>query len=184
MVDDDGDAGADGGPEGGPEVGSEGGSEGGSHDRLDYTRADRVWTYVLLAGGGGLLLLLGPVVAAWLADVPFVPFSDLLRWIGGFDGPLAWFLRPVVGVGVGAAFAALVIDEAWSLEVHDDHVVTVRGRDRRRLDRSSIVGVYLDRKRVVIDGEDGRVLFDKKVEARRDVVHAAFVSRGYPFENE
>ncbi|MDT9593771.1 hypothetical protein RDV89_11880 [Nocardioides zeae] len=157
----------------------------GGHDDLGMTRQDAVWTYVLLGLGGVALLVLGPLAARWLAgaDLPLVPFRDTLAWIGGFDQWWAWVVRPLVGLGAGLAMAAVVVDEEWHLEVHDDHVLTRRGRDRRRLERSGIVGVHLEKKHVVIEGEHGRVLFDHPVEARGEQVREVFTSRGYPYES-
>lgn len=151
---------------------------------LGMTREDVRWTYALLGGGGLLLLLLGPLVATWLAGVPFVPFSDALRWVGDFDQPWAWVVRPLLGLLLGLGAAFLVVVDEWRLEVHDDHVTVVHDEDRRRLERAAIVGIHLDGKKVVIDGEGGRVLFERSVEAKRAAVREAFVSRGYPFENE
>ncbi|MBM7515064.1 YqeB family protein [Nocardioides nitrophenolicus] len=154
------------------------------YDDLGSTREDKIWTYALLGSGGVLLLTLGPLLAQWLADVPFVPFKDLLRWVGELDQPWAWVARPAVGLLAGLVGAFLVLVDEWRLEVHDDAIVVVHDRDRRRLAREAVVGVHLDGRKVVIEGTDGRRLFDKRVEAKRDVVIAAFRERGYPIESE
>lgn len=155
-------------------------------DRLGgYTREDKAWLYALFAGGGLLLTGLGPIVAAWLAeqDFPFVPFGGPLRWIGDLDSGWAWAARIAIGLLAGLVFAFIVITEAWVLEVHDDHVIATLGDDRRRIEHDAVVGIYLEKKRVVIDGREGRTLFDKEIEAKRDTIREAFVSRGYPFES-
>lgn len=156
----------------------------GDKATLGPTSADQVWTFVVLAGGGAVILALGPLLAAWLSDVPWIPFSDALRWVGEFDSPLAWAVRIAGGAAAGAVLAVIDIEESWRLEVYDDRVVSVRGKDRRHLAKGSIVGIHLDRKKVVIDGTDGRVLFDEKIDAPRERVRTAFRDRGYPLETE
>ncbi|WP_229054699.1 hypothetical protein [Aeromicrobium sp. Leaf350] len=154
------------------------------HDLLGSSREDTVWTYVLLGGGGALVLLLAPLLAAWLADVPFIPFSEPLRWVGDFDEPWQWVVRGVVGLVLGLVLAAVELESQYSLEVHDDRVVVVHGQDRRTLTRDQVVGIHRDRKKVVIDGTQGRRLFEETVEAKREAVRRAFVDRGYPYESE
>jgi len=154
------------------------------YDDLGSTREDKIWTYALIAAGGVLLLTVGPIVARWLADVPFVPFKEQLRWVDGYDEPWAWAVRVAVGLIGGLVGALIVLADEWRLEVHDDAVVVVHDQDRRRLTRASIAGIHLNRKTVVIEGADGRLLFDKQVEAKPARIKAAFSSRGYPLESE
>ncbi|WP_377322885.1 hypothetical protein ACFJIY_25560 [Pimelobacter simplex] len=154
------------------------------YDDLGSTREDKIWTYALFAVGGVLLLTVGPLLARWLADVPFIPFKDVVRWVGDFDQPWAWVARPAIGLVAGLVVAFVVLVDEWRLEVHDDAIVVVHDRDRRRLVRETILGIHFEGKKVVIEGTDGRRLFDKPVEAKRTVVKEAFASRGYPLESE
>lgn len=155
-----------------------------TYDDLGSTREDAVWTYVLLGAGGVVLLTAGPPLAAWLADFPFVPFSDVLRWVGERDSAWAWVARTALGLLAGLVGAFLVLVDEWRLEVHDEAVVVVHDKDRRRLAKESIVGIHLDGKKVVIDGTEGRRLFDKRVEAKPRRIKEAFAARGYPLESE
>lgn len=155
-------------------------------DRLGaYSRSDQAWIGAMFAGGGLLLTVLGPILAGWLAeqDLGWVPFGEPLRWIGDLDTGWAWAARIGLGLLGGLVLAMIVITEAWTVEVHDDHLVTVRGDDRRRIEKEAIVGVWIEKKRVIVDGREGRTLFDKEVDAKRDAIREAFVSRGYPFES-
>lgn len=151
---------------------------------LGMNRQDRTWTYVLFCGGGALLFLLAPLLADWLRSFPIVPFKPALEWVGSFDQIWAWVARPVVGALLGAVAAVLIIADEHLLEVGHDAVVIVHDKDRRRVAREQIVAIHLDGKKVIIEGTEGRTLFDKSVEAKRDDVRAAFRDRGYPFETE
>lgn len=152
---------------------------------LGPSAADDRGTYVVLGGAGALVLGLAPLLASWLSDVPFVPFGAVLDWVGGFDDPWTWFARPAVGLVIGVALARLDIGRQHRLEVGPDAVVVVRGGDRRRLDRTSITGIYREGRTVVIDGLHGRRLFSATLESTTaQEVRAAFTAHGYPYESE
>lgn len=149
---------------------------------LGYSREDTAWTVAIFATVGLLVFLLAPLLATWLADVPIVPFKGVLEWIGSFDQTWAWFARPAIGLVIGAVIAFVVVADAYRLEVGDEAIVVHHGDDKRRIDRTQVAAVYRDRKKVVIDGRDGRRLFEEEVESGRDAVAAAFRKHGYPWE--
>ena len=151
---------------------------------LGMTREDKGWLVALLGGGGLVLLLATPWLARWLDEVPFVPFSGALEWLGSLDSAWWWVLRPLIGLVLGLGAAAFLVANEYRLEVGDAAVVVVRGGDRRRIARDQVVGVYRERKKVVVHGTGGRVLFAEEVEAPKDAVRAAFADRGYPWESE
>lgn len=149
---------------------------------LGHTRGDKIATTVLFGAGGLVLFLLAPLLAGWLSDVPVVPFKGPLEWIGSFDQPWAWVARPAIGLVVGVVAAVLILADQYRLEVGDEAVVVHHGEDARKIARDQVAAVYRDRKKVVIDGTDGRRLFEHEVEARRDQVAQAFTRHGYPWE--
>lgn len=150
---------------------------------LGFTRADLMWMmgiFGVLAAG---LLGAAPWIARWLRDIPAVPFHEVLDRIGEFDQPWAHVARPALGLLIGVIAAVLIVATAHKFEVHDDHLVIRRGDDRRSIARSDIVGIYREGKKVVIDGTEGRRIFEDEVEAKADQVRDAFVQRGYPYES-
>ncbi|QMW66368.1 hypothetical protein H4N58_19945 [Mumia sp. ZJ1417] len=149
---------------------------------LGYTRNDKIGTAVVFGGAGLAIFLLAPLLAAWLADVPLVPFRGPLEWVGSFDQPWAWVARPTVGLVVGLVLAAVVVADAYRLDVSDEQIVVQHGDDRRTIAHAQVAAVYTDRKKVVIDGTDGRRLFEQDVEAGRGQVAEAFTRHGYPWE--
>lgn len=151
---------------------------------LGMTRADKIWLFVLLGAGGLLVFLTAPWLARWLASVPFVPFAGPLEWVGSFNAPWTWVVRPALGLALGLVGAVLLVADEYRLEVDDHGVVVVRGEDRRRIAREQITGVYQERKDVVIHGAGGRVFFDRKIDAPKDAIRGAFAGRGYPWESE
>ncbi len=149
---------------------------------LGLSRADKIGTAAVFGAGGLAIFLLAPSLATWLADVPFVPFKGPLEWVGSFDQPWAWVARPVIGLLLGVVVAVVVLADAYRLEVSDERIVVRHGEDGRSIARDKVAAVYLDGKKIVIDGTDGRRLFDKEVDAGRGQVADAFRRHGYPWE--
>ncbi|KQP26688.1 MULTISPECIES: hypothetical protein [unclassified Aeromicrobium] len=150
---------------------------------LRMTDTDRVWTFVLLGGGGGALLLVLPWLLDLVSGFPLVPFEAVAEWVAGFDEPWAWAARLAVGGLLGSALAAFAIADEHRILLGDDQLVVVHGSDQRILRREQVVGVHRDGKRLVIDGDHGRVLFDETLEAPRDQVREAFLAHAYPWES-
>ncbi|MGJ9414268.1 hypothetical protein ACHAAC_16315 [Aeromicrobium sp. CF4.19] len=158
----------------------------GSVDRdvLGMSPSDRVWAFVLLGGGGALLLGILPWLLDLLAGFPFIPFGDVVDWLGSFDQWWAPLLRIGLGLLAGVVLALLTIWDEHRLEVGEEDIVVLHGDDRRTLRRDQVVGIHRDGKKVTIDGDQGRVLFSQKLEAGRDDVRSAFVSREWPWESD
>lgn len=155
----------------------------GPETELRMSDADRVWTFVLLAGGGAALLLVLPWLLDLVSGFPWVPFEDVARWVAGFDAPWAWAARLAAGAAVGGALAVLTIVDEHRVVVRDEELVLVHGRDRRTAARDQVVGVYLDGRRLVVDGTQGRRLFHERLEAPRHQVREAFLAHAYPWES-
>ncbi|EFQ82764.1 hypothetical protein HMPREF0063_11973 [Aeromicrobium marinum DSM 15272] len=153
------------------------------HDVLGMSREDRRWTVVLLGAGGAVLLAILPWVLDLLSGVPLVPFREVGNWVSSFDQPWAAAARVGVGLLAGVALALVTIWDEHRIEVHDDTLVLVHGDDRRTLRRDQVLGIHRDGKKVVVDGEGGRVLFARPLEAKRDRVREVFLARGWPWES-
>lgn len=153
-------------------------------DVLGMSRADKVWTFVVLGAGGALLVGALPWLLDWLGSVPFIPFKGVADWMTGFDQWWAPLARIGGGLLVGLVLALLTVWDEYRLEVGSLDIVVVHGDDRRTLRRDQVVGIHRDGKKVTIDGEHGRVLFDQKLEAKREDVRAAFLAREWPWESD
>ncbi|WP_375002563.1 hypothetical protein [Aeromicrobium sp. CTD01-1L150] len=153
-------------------------------DVLGTSRADKVWTFGILGGGGALLIGALPWLLDSLGSIPFIPFKGVADWMVGFDQWWAPLVRIGVGLIIGLVLAVLTIWDEYRLEVGHLDIVVVHGEDRRTLRRDQVVGIHRDGKKVTIDGAQGRVLFDQKLEAKREDVREAFVSREWPWESD
>lgn len=151
--------------------------------RLGMTGADTAFLAVLGAvlGAGAAALL--PIAARWVEERG-VPFPGILQLLASFDSDWLVWGRPVIGLVVGVIAALLISRAEPVLHVSDEGVLVEKGDSRRRIRREDVAGVYRDGKKLVIETEQGRRLYDGDVEGKRDLVRATFVDRGYPWENE
>lgn len=152
--------------------------------RLALTSADKTFLYVAGSLAGAALGFAVPYLARWVADWPWVPFQGLLRLAGSADASWLVPARPVLGLLLGIGLAAWLIHESPVLHVSSGEVTVSRGGTLRRIPRSEVAGIFRDGSKVVLESSGGRRLFEGEVEGGKDVVRAAFVSHGYPWEAE
>ncbi len=147
------------------------------------TGGDTAFLVVIGAALGAGVAALLPVAARWVEERG-VPFPGILQLLASFDSDWLVWGRPVIGLVVGVVAALLITHSEPALTVSTDSVLVEKGDSRRRIKREDVAGVYRDGKKLVIETEQGRRLYEGGVEGRRDLVRAAFVDRGYPWENE
>lgn len=147
------------------------------------TNGDTVFLAVLGAALGTGAAALLPVVARWVEERG-VPFPGILQFLASFDSDWLVWGRPAIGLVVGLVAALVIAHNEPVLTVSDDSVLVQKGDSRRRIKRADVAGVYRDGKKLVIETEQGRRLYEGDVEGGHDLVRAAFVDRDYPWENE
>lgn len=133
-------------------------------------------------GGAGLGAIF-PLLAGWVAELPWAPFQGPLRLLASFDEQWLVWGRPILGLVLGLALAAWVILDSPVLEVSQERIeVRRRGEVQRVIERPKVAAVYPKGAKIVIETEAGRVLFEGDIEGERDRVRAAFIEQGYPWE--
>lgn len=152
-------------------------------DVLGMPTSEKVLWVLLLGGGAALGLGLLPWLLSLTQGFPFIPLRDVVEWVSALDAWWAPYARVATGLILGSGFALLSMLDEYTLEVGDDDLVIVHDDDRRTVKRADVIGIYRDGSKITIDGHAGRVLFDKKVAAKRDDVRDSFVARGWPWES-
>src|SRR5690625_7905831 len=66
-----------------------------------YDRNARIWVLTMCGLGGALLGLLLPLLAAWAASLPSLPFQGPVRLLGSFDQTWLGGGRPAIGLIAG-----------------------------------------------------------------------------------
>lgn len=150
--------------------------------RLGLDRGDMVFLVLACALAGLGMGAATPYVAGWLVDLPWAPFQGPLQLIGSFDSPWALWIRPALGLLLGLALAAYLVEQTPVLHVSAEQIdITHRGTTRR-IARADVAGIYREGRDVVVESDGGRHLFHGVIEGSKDTVRDAFVSHGYPWE--
>lgn len=148
-----------------------------------FDPAGRRWVAVLFGLGGVAAGAVLPYLARLATDLPWFPFQGPLRLLASFDYPWLVWLRPVLGLAVGLAFAAWVIYSSTVLRMTAHEIrVERRGQVERVIAREKVDAVYRRGSNVVIETASGRELFNDDVEGDIDSIRDAFIAHGYPWE--
>lgn len=142
---------------------------------------ERVLVWTLLPAGCALAGWLLMLLAGWLVTWRFIPFRGPLELLDGIPAP--WDVIGPLGVGflVGLVLAAMAAHESLTATV-DDRTVTLEGSDRvSTFRREEVSAVFLERKRLVLLGNDTAELDRRPCELSRDRLAAAFRAHGYPW---
>ncbi|GAA2076051.1 YqeB family protein [Actinomadura alba] len=143
---------------------------------------ERILIWVLfpaLGAGAGWLIKLG---AAWLTEIPFIPFRPAFEFLTSAPEPRATLIALLVGALLGLAVACVAAWERLTVTV-TDKAVSLRCRGTTQdFTRASVEAVFRDGKRLVLLGpvteELARESGDLKTERLRD----AFLRHGYPWQ--
>lgn len=150
---------------------------------LGYGRGGQALFFVVpavlgIAVGFGLWALVG-----WLLGLPWIPFRGPLQLVDAIPDRVA--LPVLVGLGLvaGAIFGAYALGDELFLTVGDDQVRLKRGEADRRLPRTAVNAVFLDRKEVVLLGREGNELAREGTDSAAAKVAEAFARHGYPWRD-
>jgi hypothetical protein len=128
--------------------------------------------------GWGLVALLD-----WLLGLPWIPLRGPLTLVDSIPDAIA--LPVLVGLGVvaGVLFGLYALQDEPFVTVGDEDVRLRRGSADRRLPRSAVHAVFLDRKDLVLLGDDGNELDREKIDRPADRLAEAFTRHGYPWRD-
>lgn len=128
--------------------------------------------------GLGLWALLG-----WLLGLPWVPFRGPLELVDAIPDRVA--LPVLIGLGLvaGVVFGGYALRDEPALTVGDDAVRLKRGGADRRLPRTAVEAVFLDRKELVLLAPDGNELARERIDQPAARLAEAFGRHGYPWQD-
>jgi hypothetical protein len=151
--------------------------------RLGFSGADRAFlgvVGVVLGAAAGWVL---PILVHWAVDQG-LPLPGWLTWLDTVDaGWLSWG-RPMIGAVAGFVIAMAIVEQSPTVIVDPAELVVDQGSNRRRIPRDSVVGVYREGGKTVVETAEGRRLFEGEIEGGREHVRQAFLDRGWPYESE
>ncbi len=150
---------------------------------LGYGRGGQALFFVVpavlgVALGFGLWALVG-----WLLGLPWIPFRGPLQLVDAIPDRVALPILLGLGLVAGGLFGAYALQDELFLTVGDDQVRLKRGDADRRLPRTAVRAVFLDRKELVLLADDGNELAREKTDASAAKLTAAFTRHGYPWRD-
>jgi len=150
-----------------------------------YDRNARIWVLTMCGLGGALLGLLLPLVAAWAASLPWLPFQGPVRLLGSFDQTWLVWGRPAIGLIAGLGLGAWIILDSPVLNIRSSEVqVQRRGQVERVIPREKVEAVYWRKPQLVIKGPTEYILFEEQIDGNKHTIRDAFVEAGFPWEGQ
>ena len=142
---------------------------------LNFSKADKV---ILWLGFPLLGLVLGwflPSIAKWAVTLPWAPFQGPLNLIASYNGAWVGFITMVLGLFAGIMVTLFSFHESLEMTIYDEKVM-LKLRDDETILKRKIFHLFLDKKQIVLLGNDEQELFRYKQELNRNTVGAAFLN--------
>lgn len=149
------------------------------HTLLNFSKTDKV---ILWLGFPLIGLVLGwflPSIAKWGSSLPWLPFQGPLKLIASYNGAWVGFVTMILGLIAGIAFTFLSFHESLETSVYDDKVILKLRNEEIILKNQDISLVFMDKKQLVLLGNDEKELFRCKQELNKSRVGAAFIKHHY-----
>ncbi|MBM7585570.1 uncharacterized membrane-anchored protein YhcB (DUF1043 family) [Bacillus pakistanensis] len=143
---------------------------------------------IIYSGFGVLGLVFGyfiPRIAAWALTLPWVPFEGPIKLIHSLlNGPWMEWVTAMIGLIAGLVLAYISIKESLIATISDQEVQLDKDGHAKRIKRSEIDQIFIDRKELVILGTSGHELLREKHEESPKLVEEGFKKHGYPWSRE
>lgn len=154
-----------------------------TEQRTPTVLAEPVWGRVLMWAGfpvaGAAVGFVLSLLVDWLLTLPWIPFEGPLRLLQQIPAPFDTIAPIAVGAVAGLVLAAVGDSEMLSVTVADDQVSLKRGDKIRAIHASSISGVFLEGKQLVLLGQHAEELARESFDLTASAFREPFESHGY-----
>lgn len=154
-----------------------------NHTLLNFSKTDKV---ILWIGFPLIGLVLGwflPSIAKWSSSLPWVPFQGPLKLIASYHGVWVGLITLILGLIAGITLTFMSFHESLEISIYDDRVRLKLRNEEMILEKKDISLVFLDRKQLVLLGNDEKEIFRYKQELNKNTVGAAFLKHNYPWSD-
>ena len=162
----------------------------GNPTLLNFSKTDKViiWLGFPLIG-----LVFGwflPSIAKWGISLPWVPFEGPLKFVASFNGAWVSMITMLLGLIAGLVLIFVSFHESLKISIYDDNVLFKLRDDEIIVNKKDISLVFIDKKQIVLLGDDEKELFRCTQELNESKVGAAFINHNYrwsdtdPFIND
>ncbi len=130
----------------------------------------------LLGWGLGALL-------DWLLGLPWIPLRGPLTLLDSIPDAIPLPLLIGLGTVAGVLFGLYALQDELVVTVDDHEVRLKRGDADRRLPRGVVTAVFLDRKELVLLGDDSNELAREETDRPAVELAGGFTRHGYPWRD-
>jgi len=145
-------------------------------------------TGILLYGGFGIAgLVLGyflPKIAAFVIQLPWVPFEGPLKLINSINGGWLNIALAILGLIAGLVLAWIAIHEMLIATITDKEVKLEKEGHQKTIAIRDIDTIFLDGKQLVILDKSGAELAREKIDESLKDIRAGFEKHNYPWSSE
>lgn len=155
-----------------------------NHTLLNFSKADKVILWVGFPIAGLVLGWFLPRIAKWGSSLPWVPFQGPLKLIASYNGVWVGFITMILGLIAGIALTFLTFHESLEVSIYDDKVILKLRNEETILNKKDILLVFLDKKQLVLLGNDEKEIFRYKQELNEKTVRTAFLQHNYSWSDK
>ncbi|PGB01954.1 YqeB family protein [Bacillus toyonensis] len=149
------------------------------HTFLNFSKTDKI---ILWIGFPLIGLIFGwflPSIAKWGSSLPWLPYQGPLKLIASYNGAWIGFVTMILGLIIGIILIVLSYHESLETSVCDGKVIFKLRDEQIILKRQDISLVFMEKKQVVLLGNDDKELFRCKQELNNGKVSATFKKHNY-----
>ncbi|WP_409179031.1 hypothetical protein [Brevibacillus fortis] len=150
-----------------------------NHTVLNFSKTDKVILWLGFPLSGLVLGWFLPSIAKWGSSLPWIPFEGPLKLIASYNGAWVGFVTMILGLIAGIALTLFSFHESLETSVFDDKVTCKLRDDEILFKKKDISLVFMDKKQLVLVGNDEKELFRCKQELNKSRVSAAFIKHNY-----
>lgn len=161
-----------------------------NHTILHFSKTDKVFLWLGFPLIGLVFGWLLPSIAKWGSSLPWLPFQGPLKLIASYHGAWVGIVTMILGLIAGIALTILSFHESLEMSIYDDKVILKLRDDEIMIKKKDISLACMDKKQLVLLGNDEKEMFRCKQELSRNTVSAAFIKHNYlwsdtdPFKND
>lgn len=152
---------------------------------LRLRAVDRIVLLVVAAGVGAGVGLALPLLMGWVEQLPWFPWEGPRELLRALSGQLGSWILTVLGLVLGLALGALMMQAATRVEITDREIVVIpdgKDSERRRFARAEVDRVLIEDRHLVIRDVRDVDLTRCTLEVPKDQVIAALRQHGWPHE--
>lgn len=151
---------------------------------LGVSRKDKIIIWTLFPILGAVAGWFIPVLAKWVATLPWFPFQGLFKLISSMHGAWGSTVMTVLGFVGGGVLAMIAVKESLQIRLSDREVRLKIHDEERVFERQEVSAIFLDHKKLVLLDMNGRELLREEADGKPKALAEAFIRAGYDWREQ